>query len=109
MLEYKDGYGDEDTMLEYLNKDTIVPKLLYIKNNFNDDEIEFLDKLCDKEKKLIPGKTDEYLKNITIIGLNNSTKSSIHELETELNDNPYKNIQSTLGALKRNLNINTDD
>ena len=57
----------------------------------------------------MPGKSDEYVINPIFIGLNNITKSCIHELETELNKNPFKNIQSVLGELKRNLNMNNED
>ena len=108
MIDYKDDDIDKD---EYIDKeeDKLKSKILDINNDFDDNEINFLDKIYNKEKILIPSKTNEYFINPEIIGLNNITQSSINELETELDKNPFKNIQSKLGALKRNLNMKSED
>ena len=100
MIDFKDE--DED-------KDKLKNLILNVKNDFNDDEINFLDKIYNKEKILIPGKTNEYFNYIDIIALDDIIKSSINDLENLLENNPFKTIQSKLGALKRNLTMKSED
>ena len=101
MIDFKDEDEDED-------KDKLKNLILNVKNDFNDDEINFLDKIYNKEKILIPGKTNEYFNTIDIIALDDIIKSSINDLENLIENNPFKTIQSKLGALKRNLTMKSE-
>ena len=87
----------ENNVIEFTPKK---PQSLSVENRCTESEIDFLDKLEDKQNILIPGETGndekDYLQQVDIIGLTNLTKSFAEELNNQLDSKHLITLQTTI-------------
>ena len=87
----------ENNVIEFTPKK---PQSLSVENRCTESEIDFLDKLEDKQNILIPGKTGndekDYLHQVDIIGLTNLMKSFAEELNNQLDNKHLITLQKTI-------------